>query len=376
MKIQTIMVILWLLVPLGTLTAQHSLQSELNMPRPGDVILKQQVEYKDPGRIGAKVLWDFSQLNVVTEEYDLAYSTPNDTVIIGNEHFTQYLYALQNDSLLLWGFDNQTTELHNVQPELLMKFPFHYGDAVESYYYAHGKYGNRLEMDAMGTTQTVADSYGMLILPDKDTLNQVLRVRTIKYIAENINPISESYYEKLDSPLTISSDSINRRLATDTVLFVVETYRWYEEGYRYPVFETVRSWQQYRNSSDYTFLNTAFYYPPQEHFYLGTDPKNLKIVEEKIKGKKGDPLEASTFNAFPNPMATTLNVEIFIPVEALIKIQIRSVANKSVYINENKGKFASGSYHFLLNVSSLPPGYYLLNIWTGNCLFSETLLKR
>jgi len=104
---------------------------------------------------------------------------------------------------------------------------------------------------------------------------------------------------------------------------------------------------------------------------LGTDPKNLKIVEEKIKGKKGDPLEASTFNTFPNPMATTLNVEIFIPVEALIKTQVRSVANKSVYINQNKGKFASGSYHFLLDVSSLPSGYYLLNIWTGNCLFSE-----
>ena len=236
-----------------SLSAQHRLQSELNLPRAGDVIIKQQVEYKDPGRAGENVLWDFSQLNVVNDEYELMYSSPDDSVIIGTEHTTQYRYVLQNDSLLLLGFDNQTTNLHNIQPETLLKFPFYHGDTIGSYFYAHGKYSNRLELDVMGTTQTVADAHGMMILPSKDTLNHVLRLRTIKYIAEDTNPITESYYEKLHSPLNISLDSIEHRLETDTILFAVETVRWYEDGYRYPIFETVRSWQQYQNSKDYTF---------------------------------------------------------------------------------------------------------------------------
>jgi len=359
------------------LSAQHILQSELNLPRSGDVIIKQQVEYKDPGRSGANVLWDFSQLNVINDEYELTYSTPNDTVITGSEHSTQYRYILQNDSLLLLGFDNQTTILHSVQPEVLRKFPFHHGDTIGSYYYAHGKYSNRLELDVMGSTQTIADAYGMMILPNKDTLKHVLRLQTIKYIAENMNPISESYYEKLHSPLTISFDSIEHRLATDTVLFVVETFHWYEKGYRYPVFETVRSWQQYRNSKDYTFLNTAFFFPPQEHYYLETDPENKMIVEAKNKGKKEyNPLAETTFNAYPNPMSTTLTVEIFLPIEAKIKIQVRSIANKNVYINENEGKFVQGSHRFQFNISKLPVGYYLLNIWADNYLLSETMLKR
>jgi len=221
------------------LGAQLGLQSQLNMPRANDLIIKQQVEYKDPGRSGEEVLWDFSRLKVVNDAYELAYSTPNDTIITGMEHLTQYHYVLQNDSLLLLGFDNPTTHLHNIQPEVLLKFPFQNGDITGSYYYGHGKYGNRLEMDVMGTTQTVADACGMMILPSKDTLKQVLRTHTIKYIAENTVPISDSYYEKLKSPLVISTDSIDRRLATDTVLFVVETFRWYEKGYRYPIFETV-----------------------------------------------------------------------------------------------------------------------------------------
>jgi len=356
--------------------AQHSLQSQLNMFRANDLIFKQQVEYKDPGRIGANVLWDFSQLNVVDDEYELAYSTPNDTIITGTEHLTQYHYVLQTDSLTLWGFDNQTTHLQDVQPEVLLKFPFHYGDSIGSYYYAHGKYGNRLEMDVMGTTKTVADAYGMMILPSKDTLKEVLRTRTLKYIAENTIPISDSYYEKLKSPLTISPDSINRRLATDTVLFAVETFRWYENGYRYPVFEVVRSWDIYRHSKEYTFLNTAFFYPPQDHYYLETDPENQQIVESKNANKKNHLLESSTFNAYPNPMSSTLTVEIFIPMDAKIKIQLRSVSNHGVYINENKGTFSSGTYRFQFNVSQFPLGYYLLNIWTDNYLFSETLLKK
>jgi len=49
------------------LGAQHNLQSHLNMFRANDLIFKQQVEYKDPGRSGANVLWDFSQLDVVNE---------------------------------------------------------------------------------------------------------------------------------------------------------------------------------------------------------------------------------------------------------------------------------------------------------------------
>jgi hypothetical protein len=359
------------------LFAQFSLKPDLNLPRAGDELFKQQVEYKDPGRSGANVLWDFSRLNVINDEYELIYSTPNDTVITGMEHFTQYHYVFQNDSLLLLGFDNQTTNLHNVKPEVLLKFPFNHGDTINDYYYAHGQYGNRMELDMMGTVQIVGDAYGMMVLPNKDTLKHVVRLRTIKYIAENMVPITESYYEKLQSPLTISLDSITRRLETDTVLFVMETFRWYEEGYRYPVFETVRSWQQCRNTKDYTFLNTAFFYPPQDHYYLETDPENQMIVEAKNKGKNSyNPLVETAFNAYPNPMSTMLNVEILLPVEAKIKIQIRSIANNSVYINENKGKFASGGHRFQFDVSRLPFGYYLLNIWVDNYLLSETMLKQ
>jgi len=359
--------------------AQGQLQSELNLPRAGDVIIKQQVEYKDPGRTGENVLWDFSQLDVVNDEYELVYSTPDDTVIIGAEHTTQYHYVLRNDSLMLLGFDNQTTRLHNIQPEVLLKFPFNHGDTIGSYFYAHGKYSNRLELDVMGTTRTVADSYGMMILPNKDTLKHVLRLRTIKYIAENMNPITESYYEKLHSPLNISFDSIVQRLATDTVLFVVETFRWYEKGYRYPVFETVRSWQKYRSTKDYTFLNTAFFYPPQEHYYLDDDLENLALLENFENEKHNEEIDVwaeLTYNIFPNPVKSTpLQVEIYLPVAANIRLQMNNTMGNLV-LNIDKGHHSAGTYNFQVNMNNLPVGNYALDIMINDKVIKGIVMKR
>jgi hypothetical protein len=359
------------------LSAQHSLQSGLNMYRAEDIIIKQQIEYKDPGRTGANVLWDFSRQNIVNDEYELFYSEANDTMIIGTEHETHYRYALSNDSLLLWGFDNPTTKLYNVQPELLLKFPVNYGDTVKDYYYAHGKYGNRLEMDVMGTLETGADSYGMMILPNKDTLRHVLRTHSIKYIVEDTRPISNSYYAKLESPLHISPDSIDRRIAGDSVLFVVETFRWYEKGYRYPIFETVRSWEQHSGAGDYEFLATAFFYPPQDHYYLEDDADNLALSDKTEEDTTAvDPWEGLSYNIFPNPVKTTpLLVEIYLSRPANIRVEIRNQSGLLV-LNENKGYHPAGICNLQLTLYSLPVGNYILDIGLDEKLISGIIMKR
>jgi len=362
----------------GMLQSQQILQSHLNLPRIGDELIKQQVEYKDPGRSGENVLWDFSRLNLINDEYTLSYFEAYNGYLAGMEHLTMYYHTLSNDSLLLWGFENQTTRLTNDRPELLLKFPVRYQDRSRCYYHGHGLYSNRLEMDAMGTVETETDAFGMMVLPDKDTLRNVLRVRTVKYIAEELKPMSNDYYFMLDSvkPL-ISNDSIDFRLATDSILMAVETFRWYARGYRYPVFETVRSWVERRGDTEIEHFNTAFFFPPQDHYYLEDDEANQKIIEmQKQQDKKYNPLEDVKFNAFPNPVSTLLDVEVFLPVEAKIKLQIRSVANKNVYLNENRGKFSKGIHRFQLDVWKLPPGYYLLNIWADNYMLDYTILKQ
>ena len=142
--------------------AQSRLQSELNLPRANDVLFKQQLEYKDPGRSGANVLWDFSRLGSQSEEYELVYDT-SGALITGIEHHTRYYYALSGDSLLCHGYENATTRMTNERPELLLRFPVQYGDSTFCYYNGNGEYCNRLKVSAMGTVSSKADACGMMI---------------------------------------------------------------------------------------------------------------------------------------------------------------------------------------------------------------------
>ena len=95
----------------GQLNTNH------NHYRQGDVLVKQQVGYLDPGESGTGKLWDFSKLKPVNDEYTLEYTHPpmeGDSIyiwgnrrylkkkvsanelVVGIEHNTMYYYHLTN----------------------------------------------------------------------------------------------------------------------------------------------------------------------------------------------------------------------------------------------------------------------------------------
>lgn len=354
--------------------SQHRLESGLNMFRAGDVLVKQQVEYKDPGRTGEKVLWDFSRLTVENDAYKLYFwQLEDDSIITGREHRTSYHYSLSGDSLLLWGFENRTTRMRNKEPELLIKFPLGYGDQTKSHYYGHGRYSDLYEMDAMGTVETEADAYGMMILPSGDTLKNVLRTRTLKYLAEDLKTLSEDFDSKDSLLYEISQDSINYRLATDSILLATETFRWYERGYRYPVFEVVRAWVQRPDVTENDFLNTAFFYPPQDHYYIEDDQANLAVQEE---GDDADPWAGLTYNVYPNPATVFLEVELYLPSEADVRLEIASNMGLRL-LQETFGLLGEGVHTLRLSVSSLAVGNHVLNIHLGeDYVIKQVIMKR
>lgn len=145
----------FLLSLLFILPVRGQLNSLHNQYRAGDVLVKQQVEFVDPGDAGVNKVWDFSKLKTVNEEYTLTYSLPplegdsvyifgsdripektvaSDELIVGTEHYTMYYYRLSNDSLTQWGHENPTIQLQYTSPMLLMHFPLNYGQTTTSSY--------------------------------------------------------------------------------------------------------------------------------------------------------------------------------------------------------------------------------------------------
>lgn len=248
------------------LLAQYSLNAPTNLPRSGDHLIKKQVSYKAPGNKGSQIVWDFSEQAIEGKDYKLEYNSNAmlDT-IQGIEHRTSYCYLFQRDSFLLSNYENPTTLIRLRNPETLLIFPFSYGDTFTDYFDGWGNYCNRLSMDVFGKSTVAADGIGTIILPGGgDTLQNVLRVHTRKEIAYTVKQFFKSA-DNTDNSI-INQDSIECVLAHDSTHLIIDTWRWYVEGYRYPVLETMTN-SVCNSSSDKEHFSTSFYYPPLEQYY-------------------------------------------------------------------------------------------------------------
>lgn len=182
-------IILLLLTPI---IASAQIVQRYNSPRAGDEIIKQQVEFKEPGREGENVIWDFGKLKTINTQYSLAYSAPdllensyyilgrdtiqanNDSIqyLIGTEHSTMYYLQVQNNSLSVLGHENATTSLKYIPSLLSITYPINYNEAHQKPYQSKGLYSCRIPFESLGEVKQTADAYGIMILPSGDTLKK------------------------------------------------------------------------------------------------------------------------------------------------------------------------------------------------------------
>ena len=387
MKTKKTALILLQLLCCALLSAQHSLQSTLNMFRPGDIIVKQQVDYKDPGRAGENVLWDFSKLNAVNSEYTISYLAPKlspeqtyimgldtlsvmevdpENLIIGYEHFTAYYYQLKNNRLFLLGHANAVSQMRNEKPVLLFEYPFSYKERICDDYYSKTFSAGVKPMKSRGEVSSEADAQGMMILPSGDTLRHVMRIKTVRTIIE--------------MPDTIVKNRRNKAKEYKATNTLIESYLWYAKGYRYPVFETICQFNK-NDSTHVEFFSTAFFYPPQEHHYLESDTENQAVLDSSIiiDNSPIDPKQwikdNFRYNFNPNPVSYTLNIEYHLEQPAEVSISLYHTVNGIVSKIPADMK-QSGSYTETLDCSSLPIGTYVLSFQVEGETVSSVVLKK
>lgn len=365
----------------GQLTIEH------NAIRQGDELIKYQVDYKDPGDSGTKIIWDFSNLKTINEEYTVVYSDAPlvgdsvyvlgyhefskkdnsikaENLLVATEHNTMYYYMQRNDSLLLLGHENPVVKLQYKEPYVMSVYPVNFGKTVYSSYSTQGKYSGTEPIATNGEVETIADAFGMMILPDGDTISPVLRVKTSQTIIDQIK---------------------NENMETVTDQKVLETYCWYTKGYRYPIFETVRN----INLADSTMLfGTSFFFPPQDHYYLETDPENQKLLNELWDVKDEQIIQADakeddlpkledyiTYKIYPNPVDTELNIAYTMKEDATVNFELYymggALARKIERLNQSIGDHSE-----TINCSGLMQGNYVLRITVNNTFENEKILKR
>jgi hypothetical protein len=377
LRIKSAMTVVWLLSISGILSAQHVLKSDLNLPRVGDRLIKQKINYLPPGEGGEHQTWDFSRFKVVDNEHSLLYFSRNDFGLIGAEDGQLFSYYSSGDSLFIQGYEDPTTLVSYHQPGLLLKFPLVYDSSSDGSFYGRGKRNDRLEMLVSGEINTRTDAFGSIVLPMRDTLNNMMRVHIHKEEKNCYSPVSSGF--DIEKPLDISVFADTLLAKPD--LIITDTYQWYREGNRYPVFETIESYRSINEELIPLGKSSFFYHPEDQTDDLPADPENSAVLTrlEEKRMKKQETAIASTgnitsFHCYPNPVKEQLEVDFYLSNQASVFVRLYDEQGKLLYQSPEQKQ--SGNCHQRIKMSGFPAGNYLLNVYAGSEKLSEKIVKQ
>lgn len=363
--------------------AQTILNESTSLFRPGDVIVKQELQYKVPGSSGKDAVWDFSELSHLESEYTERFVGKIDSSLICLGGDEGYKYKLSGDSLFCIGYQTPTLYIDYLLPELRQIYPTSYKDSVHSFYYGEGVYSQTLPITVYGEVTHVADAEGMLLLPDGDSLKNVLRIRSTAHIGQRMSAFTSVYANGDTSRYSI--DSLVYRLQNDKITWEVTTYKWYAPGYRYPLFETVQN-EIVSSSGSRPHFNRSYYFPPAEQDYLSEDAPNREIRTNRIlqeehlrsehaqnkKSLTGNENYACDYSIDTNQM---LHVNYRLAETATVELYLYS-SNGYTLWHKQFAELPSGTYAADYDLSSLTPGTYLLAFLVNGELHTEKIQKR
>ena len=346
------------------------LKSELNLPRAGDELVKEQVVFCEPGETGENQIWDLTRIKLIDDAYIVHYFTRDDWKIIGSEKGKLTFLETNGDSLLTAGYETPVDLVKYRQQGLLLRFPIAYGAASKGQFEGRGKHHDRLESVVSGKIQTTADATGSIILPGNDTLESVTRIHIWKIEKARHIPISSEF--AFDHP---ADDSLFS--AVEPEIITTDAYQWYEEGYRYPVFETIETYRS--DSTEMIPLSKdAYFYHPAEQAYLPEDIANQVVRERKHAAREARMREKESnflsFSCYPNPVSDHLEIEF----------TLRKAVSAVISVADTHGrlyahfplKSRSDMYMQRLEMRTYPPGHYVIKVSAGNEAVSETIMKK
>ena len=363
--------LLCLLTVLG-ISSQTVINERDNRLRSGDVLLKALVGFD--GRHGGRdVIWDMSDSDIGRKRFEHSYvcidSIENNLCLTATGSNTYY--RLSGHDLLLCGYENNMYKIDYETCETKLHYPFCYGDSIFSYFNGIGTYCDKSRIHSFGYTKTVADGCGSLILPNNDTLINVLRVHTVRQLCNifyDINNMQLSYDTLYITNFT--PDSIVKHISSSTPVMRIDIYSWYQRGYRYPLVEQIIKTYGIVEHSE------CYYFPPEEQtvsdFRLSNPfnhPANNHHTANAAFWRDGD-ISMSKDN---NKRKLIITFEFEIP-EAL-----------DLTISDLHGIPVQGySYHkgndilhsIIVDCTSMKSGLYILRIQQGEQTFSKKFVLK
>lgn len=383
MKINQLLLIASVCLSNSSLGICQTLTKEVNNYSDGDISEKKEVQYISPGNSGKDIIWDYSDLSVIDDDYHEDFTCIEDSVICRESPFSVYKYKTIDNSVFCLGYNTRNLQIHYLLPELCITYPFEYLDSISSYFYGEGKYSHKLPTKVFGKATHTADATGRLILPDNNTLNNVIRIHDRKIIAQDMSSFPNTSYK--DSCSAWLQDSIICHLSNDSIKWQVDSYKWYAPNLKFPIIETMQTYILY-NNKPIRHYRSSYYSAPQLQPTITEDLRNEKIRKRTEDNKTAEQANKSEsgrngtnkdlkYNYYFTDGGNSLVVKVGLNTENTLRIQLSTlqgvVLERTPLIKEN-----NGAYCITFDMQKAPMGIYILTFFTDDSIISTNLLKK
>ena len=314
------------------------LSKEMHLPIPTDSIIVYRQPYIANADSGENCYWDYSSATIMNPVYIDFYKHRISESNMGMHynHYNTYLQELQ-DTLFTTGYENAQTTLNFSQNEKTLIFPFHYGDTLISIFRGGGEFCHTLPVSIEGTTITIADATGTLILPE-DTIKNILRIHQRRTYREIVRQSS----------------------------FVTEdTYYWYSERCRYPLYVAQRLCTEQK--TDTIVFETAYYFPQEL-------TEEIRIDDTIPQTKTNIDSVYTDATYLPNPVQDNLMITYRLTRDASVSFSLHG--NGGLLFTHTPTRQEEAGWHTTtINMSSYPIGTYILYIHVDDLVQSQTIIK-
>ena len=342
-----------------------------NLYRGGDVLEKKQVIVNGFSLNGNNGVWSLEDADISKKAYSTEYTTENDTIMM-LERGNRTYYDIKNNIVRIIGSENAQEVISHDMPETWLNFPMYKGDSISGYFNGTGKYCDHLFMRRYGTYLTKTDAVGKLVLPSGDTLRNVVRLHTERYVGTIATPIDTI---KRQIPV-FTVDSIINHLANDTAKIREDIYRWYAEGYRYPVLEA-----KVVSSRNEKLSEEMFYCPPEMQEQLAFDDEN-KQIRSRLSVDDGNSSTKATeehdngspqfnYQYSKNEEGQIITINYTTPSHVMVSALL---TNNQGVVYRQASKVDGTS--ITLSYGGLPRGQYILYINAGGEQYAEKFKVR
>lgn len=279
-----IIVILLLILPVTETYAKDILHA----PVIGEYV-KQQVTYLPIDNAEGNQPWDLSKIHFLDKDFHVSNERCpfDEKIIVGTLHDTRYSYQSKNDSLLLWGYENHTSTIRYNMPEVIYRENLGIGEHTDGFFHGIEMYSGKLAFRIFGSYDFEVIGRGTATLPTGDSLRNVTLTHYMKTISKIKYPKIKSL-EQLENYVlkndTFGEDSIIQYKERDDAIIIVHQYKWYAEGYRYPIYETITT----STNDKEKLYETAYYFSLKEQEQLYDEPNEklrLQLASSKYEEK-------------------------------------------------------------------------------------------